>query len=266
LYPFQSNSREFDFKGKRQGIEPSVETEMQAGDGAHLFAGTGFLDDSWHNRTYWSYGKNIWGGFHFWPNTGNMVPSGKIMSVSKDNIYGFARRPVFMANASAIEYNVFSSERGFSLSKARENAQKSSLIKRNGHPRYTGGTSDDWGKRSLYPNDLIAYKHRWTTDIPFHARAFLVAGDVIFLAGYPDVHDETLMQMKPDDLDWKRSAEKQAEVLRENSKGLLCAISTADGTILEKTEIEATPVFDGMIAVDSMIYISLENGELLCIE
>ncbi len=75
------------------------------------------------------------------------------------------------------------------------------------------------------------------------------AGDVLFVAGPPDVLD-------PDD----------PYAAFEGRKGArLAAVSPKDGTILADGRLEAPPVFDGLIAAAGRLYASLEDGSLVCL-
>ncbi|MCK5172530.1 MAG: PQQ-binding-like beta-propeller repeat protein, partial [Planctomycetes bacterium] len=64
----------------------------------HLFAPTGFLDDTWWHRSYWIYGSDPVcmppvneSGWQIWPRVGNMVPSGRILSLGEETVYGYGR-------------------------------------------------------------------------------------------------------------------------------------------------------------------------------
>ena len=70
----------FDLNGK------SVEQQID-----HLFSPTGFLDCSWFRRTYWIYGRKYVGGAQGWARTGNTRPTGRIMSLDDERVYGFGR-------------------------------------------------------------------------------------------------------------------------------------------------------------------------------
>ena len=50
----------------------------------------------------------------------------------------------------------------------------------------------------------------------------------------------------------------------EDQKALLFAISTSDGTDLAQYQLDSSPVFDGMAAAYGRLYVSMENGSLLC--
>jgi outer membrane protein assembly factor BamB len=78
-------------------------------------------------------------------------------------------------------------------------------------------------------------KPRWEKRVPFQVRAMVLAGDTIFVAG-PN----------------------------EKGEAILTAVSVDDGKELASCEIESSPVFDGMAAANGELYLSLENGKLLC--
>ena len=42
-------------------------------------------------------------------------------------------------------------------------------------------------------------------------------------------------------------------------------VSTADGSSVVESALSAEPVFDGMIAVDGKLFVSLANGEVVCL-
>ncbi|HUU16202.1 MAG TPA: hypothetical protein VMW72_03550 [Sedimentisphaerales bacterium] len=53
--------------------------------------------------------------------------------------------------------------------------------------------------------------------------------------------------------------------LRKESPGLLMAISASDGTELAQYQLDSSPVFDGMAAAYGRLYVSMEDGSLLCL-
>ena len=51
----------------------------------------------------------------------------------------------------------------------------------------------------------------------------------------------------------------------ESRKGaVLRAYSAADGNALVEHKLDAPPVFDGLIAANGQLYLSLKNGTVLC--
>jgi hypothetical protein len=46
---------------------------------------------------------------------------------------------------------------------------------------------------------------------------------------------------------------------------VLRAVSSKDGDIMTEQKLDAPPVFDGLIAAKGRLYLSLENGTVLCL-
>ncbi|MHC4726814.1 MAG: outer membrane protein assembly factor BamB family protein, partial [Planctomycetota bacterium] len=90
-------------------------------------------------------------------------------------------------------------------------------------------------------------KSQWTKSVKVHVRAMVLADEVLFVAG-PHI-DEYDGQMD----------------LGESTEAVLLAISASDGTELARYQLDSTPVFDGMAAAYGRLYVSMENGNLLCL-
>jgi outer membrane protein assembly factor BamB len=80
----------------------------QKGEGRHLFAPMGFLDDSWFHRSYWVYGKNFSGGHSGYFQAGKYTPEGRILVHDKDNVYGYAREARYYRWTTTMEHQLFS--------------------------------------------------------------------------------------------------------------------------------------------------------------
>ena len=76
----------------------------------------------------------------------------------------------------------------------------------------------------------------WESRLPIRARALVLAGDVLFVAGPVEGDGETL----------------------------LIAVSAEDGRELARYRLQSSPVFDGMAAAYGRLYISYENGSVAC--
>jgi hypothetical protein len=79
----------------------------QRGEGRHLFAPMGFLDDSWFHRSYWVYGKNFAGGHGGYFQAGRFTPEGRILVHDKENVYGFARESKYYRWTTTMEHQLF---------------------------------------------------------------------------------------------------------------------------------------------------------------
>jgi len=107
-------------------------------------------------------------------------------------------------------------------------------------------------------------EHKWTQDIPFFARAMVLAGDTLFLAGPPDIVDEPQVLPKIDEPQTARRLAEQAAALGGRRGSLLWAVSKSSGRKLGEYKLDGLPVFDGMIAADGRLYISTVDGRVVC--
>ena len=89
---------------------------------------------------------------------------------------------------------------------------------------------------------------KWQQKIPVRVRAMVLAGPTLFLAGPPDIV----------------SAGDPYAAFEGRRGAVLWAVSTADGRKLAETNLDAEPVFDGMIAAYGRLYLVARNGCVLC--
>ncbi|MEO6784753.1 MAG: PQQ-binding-like beta-propeller repeat protein, partial [Chthoniobacteraceae bacterium] len=83
----------------------------QKGDGRHLFAPMGFLDDSWFHRSYWVYGKSFAGGHNGYFQAGKYTPEGRILVNDEKNVYGYSRLPQYLKWTTTMEHQLFSASK-----------------------------------------------------------------------------------------------------------------------------------------------------------
>lgn len=121
----------------------------------HLHSPAGFLDDSWWHRTYWLIGAKMHGGWGSWPTMATRVPSGRLLVVDGENVYGFGRN----------RYHRDGSHVGLGWADYR-------LFARN---------------RSADPQreaqDEVLH---WEKPVGLLVRAMVLAGETLFVAGPPD--------------------------------------------------------------------------------
>jgi outer membrane protein assembly factor BamB len=103
-------SQIFDMNGERPRID-RVDVKEQIGDDAHLFCPSGFLDDSWWHRTYQVYGRSFAGGHSGYHAAGKAAPAGKLMTVDKDRLFVFGRKPQYFKWTTPIEHELYSTPR-----------------------------------------------------------------------------------------------------------------------------------------------------------
>lgn len=105
-------SQKFDFQGNRLEIGPVsgdfvAQGSAQRGEGVHLFAPMGFLDDSWFHRSYWVYGRNFAGGHGGYYQAGKFAPSGDIMVNGGGYVFGYGRKPEYFRWTTTMERQLY---------------------------------------------------------------------------------------------------------------------------------------------------------------
>ena len=103
-------------KGDRLEVGPisgnaAAQGAAQKGEGAHLFAPMGFLDDTYFHRAYWVFGKNFAGGHNGYYQAGKYAPAGRLLVFNKDKVYGFGRNPQYLRWTTTIEHQLFGADR-----------------------------------------------------------------------------------------------------------------------------------------------------------
>jgi len=122
-----------------------------------------------------------------------------------------------------------------------------------------------WKSLALYTTDITDIDQRLAKDfpkgqgnmvhksladtMPIHPRAMIKAGNSLYLAGYPS--DSTIPHFYGDPI---------------KDKGILLEIDATSGEVLSQTDLPASPVFDGMSAAGGKLYMSLENGSIICLK
>jgi hypothetical protein len=67
-----------------------------------------------------------------------------------------------------------------------------------------------------------------------------------------------------DDPSIRRNLENQSASYKGQKGASLMAVSAADGRILAKYDLDNPPVFDGLIAANSRLYMTTTNGQIIC--
>jgi outer membrane protein assembly factor BamB len=254
----------FDLKGHRSRItHVAEETETP-----HLFSPNGFLEDQWFHRSYWTYARSFPGGWIGHLNAGRYNPSGRLMVLDEQAIYGYGRKPQYYRWTTSLEYRLFAVDK--QTNKPRdiyaydrfkeaqiENFPKMKIDRRLGLPS---------GPR---PELKKSYDCRWQDTNPgLLARAMVSAGESLFIAGPKDIMDERdfyYLNATQGFMLNKSAIEKQSSLWDGNDGALLHVVRKSDGATIAEHQLEALPVFDGLIATEGGLLISLTNGRLICL-
>ena len=95
----------------------------------------------------------------------------------------------------------------------------------------------------------------WRKTLEIQPRAMVLSENVLFVAGWQDSVEAYFENSKP--FVGKRD---------ETQKPVMMALSAEDGELLKEFSVNAFPVFDGMIAAENKLFLSLQNGRLVCYE
>ena len=257
-------SQKITFDGKRLEIGLQAVTQQEPED-FHLFCQNGFLDDAYFFRSYWTYGRRVTGGYSGWPKAGRLVPSGRILCIDEDSVYGFGRKGEYMANASVLENRLFAADKVVTQQAINRIGKAERAM--NERSNYKSASASDWKLRYFFPTkDLSAATFHWELDQPsVIARAMTVAGDKLFVAGPPDLVDERQAFHNPDDPDIQARLKRQAEAYEGRAGGQLWVMAKADGRVVSRYALNTIPVFDGMAAAGDSLFVTTVDGRILCL-
>jgi hypothetical protein len=257
--------QQFDLNGVRRQIAP-LSPDEQTGEGSHLFCQIGFLDDSWFFRSYWIYGRGMGGGYGSWFQAGRMAPSGRIMVFDDDSVYGYARKPEYMVNASVLEYHLYAADKYLSTEAIQRVRRGNGPI--NAKSKNKNANSSDWQVRQGFDAETLwAPDPQWSREeMPLHVRAMVLADEKLFIAGPPNVADEKAAFYEPDALANRDALTEQKAAWEGKKGGLLHVVSASDGQKLAQYHLECVPVWDGMAAANGRLYISTINGKIVCFD
>ncbi len=222
-------SQEFDFDGKRKKIvSSSTFLKEQIGRGAHLFSAAGFLDDTGFHRVHMIYGRSYVGGHSLNHFSPKHAPAGRMLVFDDESVYAFARLPKLHGwRQHKMQFHIYSIKKD-EMSKRKDK-----------DPMATFKETDvnfNWSLKDpdIYVNSMVLTKNN------------------LFVAGPPAIGNEETQEAK--------------DKWQGKEGGSLLCISSTDGNLLSEIKIESPPVFDGMIAAYGKIFISLQNGSVVCFE
>ena len=221
---------------------------VQPGNVPHLFSAAGFLDDTWWHRTYWQLGTGMPGGYTRWFAAGEVRPSGRLMVMDQERIYGFGRLNQYDHVGSHVglgkmAYLLYAANRSdFGVDAAAANRKRL-----------------PWSaKKPDIPT-------QWKRKIDLLARGMVLCGKVLFVAGPPDLFGvapgDARHPYSPASVESLRS---QREALDGTKGCLLWAVSTVDGRRLSEHKLDGLPAWDGLIAANGRLYLTMQDGTVCC--
>jgi len=239
----------FDLAGKRLGIAPTLPGKpSQAERGRrHLFCQTGLLDDVWFHRSYWIYGDDCGEGWGAYAGTRRVTPCGRIMAFDDTRVYAFRSEPLGNMLHPRTTYKLYAADKNPPPAEPQ--------------PKKAGGVRRTKGRR------IAGFKQHWQVETPgLLVNAMVLAKERLFIAGPPDLADETKMlgYLPGADDEINRQLKAQDEAWRGKRGGILWAVSVENGRKLAQYKLDTIPVFDGMAAAQGRLFLSLANGHVAC--
>jgi hypothetical protein len=224
----------------------------------HLFSPAGFTDDSWWHRTYWIYGTAMQSGWGGWPRSGYVMPAGRLLVADDDRVFGFGRLNQYANHGSHIGVPLDlipwppsdQRARGTTHYRLFATPKKPDLAEVNG-PQ-TGAAKKKPAEQQIQPT--------WSEVVPVTARAMVLAGQTLFLAGPPE-----LLALS-DGTTAGQDLAAAAEAYQGRRGALLCAVAADSGQLRSQRSLDSPPVFDGLIAAGGRLYLVTVDGKIHCWE
>lgn len=204
------------------------------GYGRHLLCHSGLTDDTWFYRTFWRLGH---GDAYDFPNSyikhDLRVPFGQLLVFNDRMICGvqthFSPKIVPTAAVSGSSGCLLFGDANSPLT-----------------PDKPSQPDRDYPEKTRRP--LSPGKHKWTAKLPFQARAMVLTGERLLVAGWPDT-------VEGGDL---------YGAIDGRAGGELWIFAATTGEKLGVRKLPCPPVFDGLIAANGQLYLSTRDGRVLC--
>jgi outer membrane protein assembly factor BamB len=248
-------SQQFDLNGIRKQIAVR-DVGDQTGEGAHIFSPTGFLDDTQFARSYMMYGKSVNSGWGAWEVMARLTPSGKLIAVDDQNVYGYERKPEFLSESTVEAFQLYAASKSTS-----QQAINTTNVAWTNQIKATG----DWKLRQSLPmTSQTALSFKWRMDKPdIQVRALVLSNKTLFVAGPPNVVDEEAIFFDPNSAYTQQRLNEQNDLLNGKDGARLWAVSTDSGKKLTEYRLDSLPVWDGMIAANGKLFLATMNGQVI---
>jgi hypothetical protein len=225
------------------------------GGNQHLYSMTGFLDPDWFDRAGWVYNNDT---IMIRAIGKNRDPGSKIMVFDEEMIYywglnGISLRtydywdPFFLASARIDSYNQPVKAKKETPEKHQTKTKGKSKKGDKGKPKGKQKPGE-WPlpfEKELMPNRFV---EKWKEDYKNYVRGMVLTDHFLFVAGARG--------------DWVTS-----EAAMNGEEGMYIeAISLETGQSASQIQLEAMPVWDGLIVADQNLFITLSDGTLSCME
>jgi outer membrane protein assembly factor BamB len=259
----------FDMKGKRIIVAPTLPAGRKnaatgnVGNKNHLFCQTGLLDDNWFHRSYWIYGSECGEGWGAYAGTRGKFPSGRIMALDDKRAYAYRSDQLGNMLHPRQTYKLYACDKQPEPTVTpppKAAAKQPPSKKAEGKKKKKG--------RKPRQKSTRGFKTQWSIQSPpFHINAMALADKVLFVAGPPDVADETKMlgYLPGADDEINKQLKEQEEAWLGRKGTVIWAVSAETGEKLAEYKTDSVPVPDGMSAGEGRLFISRQDGTIVCL-
>jgi len=255
-------SQPFQLDGTRLPLKPypraadadrGAPDPVQNAGHAHLFCPSGFLDASWWHRSYWMWGSMYVSGWSGYYRSGKVAPAGRILVFDAAKVYGFGRKPRYYRWSVPIEYELFAADKKLPLTEGSRAERRRGKGKTKAKAIAKGNRATEY---------LV--KRFWHEDLPILARAMVLSGDRLLVAGPPDRISEPETFRHIEDPKLQPQLAEQAASIRGERGARLLVLSAVDGQQIAAYDLDRLPVFDGLAAARHRLFLTTIDGAVLC--
>jgi len=198
-------------------------------NGPRVMATSGFLDDSGNKRVYRAC-SDTWTGRYSPLRTQQLATNEKSVFGCRIHFGRGWKSPRYHAGDGTLVF-------------AQDHVTAAALPKNQTVEAAVRGNGARWD--FSVPRESF----RWCQQMPVYARATVLAGDKLLVAGQQD-----------------RSVEDAITAMDGGAAGALFIFSASSGKLLHQQELPASPMADGMIVAGGSVYISTDKNQLLCLD
>ncbi len=195
---------------------------------------------------------------------GKLTPSGRLIAVNENTVYGFERKPEFLSESIVLEFQLYASEKTGDPNSVAE-ITKPPKQPANAFDKSLFNYAGDWKLRQGLPkSQKTAVQFKWAVENPpLQVRAMVLADNTLFVSGPPDVVDEESAFWALDNEQIIAQLAEQSAVNKGKKGALMWAVSAATGKKLAEYKLESLPVWDGLVVANGKLYMTTLKGEVL---
>jgi len=254
----------------------------------HLFSSLGYLEDTWWERSYWIYGVHFYSGARGHAYARTLFPGGRILTFDEESVYGYqdltlnekspgifrvAKKPEFIDLTSKIRPS--GKKRESKSKRIQKDWDRDQIARKyvwkDGVPQNPKEMNLTGSRNSLADaiRKTVKYEYGWQKDVPLYVQAMVLTDKMFLIAGPPRFNEQEtgqyLKTSRTDSFQLNPLLKHALDTFEGRKRGVLLATDKSNGEKLAEFELPSSPVFDGMIAANGRLFISLMDGSVVCL-